>query len=553
MTRGLGGLKPVVEALNPRNARTLAEAGALDASSLLGLGRTLPWLIGRGQSLGILSQAHAHVIGSKPALIDVHGTVTWKELDQRANRAAHFLWAQGIRPGDKVGLLLRNGREIAELILAAQKLGVIAAPFNTWAKPKELQVTIEGAEPAVLVYDTRHSDQVRGVAHDHIPLLHVGDGGSALPRSTGYEEALEHQPATPPAPFTRARGTPKVIIHTSGTTGKPKGAARDTAAAGIGALTNILRVVPYHRDDVVFCPTPMFHSFGLATFVFSTAIGATLLTPDRFDAEDSLDWMERHRATAASFVPVMLRRIVSLPEEVKRRYDVSSIRIILASGSVLSEDVRRGAIELFGHVLYDLYGSTEIGWVAIATPDDMKNRPKTVGKPVPGIELAVLGADGRRLPPGHTGELYIKSEVLFEGYTSGEAKDVREGYMTIGDLGRIDDDGYVYVESRADDMVVVGGENVYPVEIERTIEDMPDVSEVAVVGVEDEEYGHVLAAFVVGTVSEDDVIAACKKELASYKVPRRVQVMDELPRNATGKVLKRKLAATLSGAEPLDD
>jgi fatty-acyl-CoA synthase len=254
-----------------------------------------------------------------------------------------------------------------------------------------------------------------------------------------------------------------------------------------------------------------------------------MVLPEKFDPERSLQLIEEHRVTAASFVPVMIRRIVSLPQEIRHRYDLASLRIVLASGSVLSQDLKRAAGELFGEVLYDLYGSTEAGWVAIATPDSIRARPGSVGHPVDGVEVAVFSGDGQRLGVGATGELHIKSDLVFDGYTSGDSKADRDGYMAIGDLGRFDEEGYLFVESRTDDMVVIGGENVYPIE------------EVTVLGLPDEEYGQVLAAFVVGSVGAEEITGHCKKELASYKVPRRIEMLDELPRTSTGKVLKREL------------
>jgi fatty-acyl-CoA synthase len=404
----------------------------------------------------------------------------------------------------------------------------------------------------MLVYDTKHAEQVQECAHQGIPLVYVGDEKDALPDSISYEELIGDQSTRPPPPFTRDRGSPKVVIHTSGTTGTPKGAERNASAAGIGTLANLLDRVPYRRDDIVFCPAPLFHSFGLATFTFAAALGATLVLPEQFDPEGSLKLIEEQKATAASFVPVMIKRIVSLDDEVKKKYDLSSLRVVLASGSAMSPELRQAAMELFGDVLYDLYGSTEIGWATIATPEDMKTKPKTVGRPVDGIEVAVFSESGDRMPDGETGELFIKSSILFEGYTSGESKDEREGYMSIGDLGYLDEDGHLFIEGRADDMVVVGGENVYPIEIEELIESMDGVDEAAVLGVKDDEYGEVLAAFVVGSASRDQVQSACKKDLASYKVPKRVEILDELPRTSTGKVLKRELIEKLEGADPLE-
>ncbi len=540
----MGGLEQVAEFLHPRTLKQLIRAGALSPMTPLAVGKSLPWLLGRGASLGILSAMNAVTVGDKPAVHDRRGSVTWRELDKRVNRMSNSLGAVGVNPGDHVAMLLRNGREWAEVALAAQRIGVVACPLNTWAKPKELAATIRNSRPHVLFYDTAHAAQVEECAPDNVPLVSVGDQAGSLKGSIPYEDLIAEHGEHPPAPFVRHRGTPKVIIQTSGTTGTPKAASRDATAAGMGVLANLMSVVPYRRDDVVYCPVPLFHSFGLATFTFATALGATLVLPERFDPEGSLELIDEHRATAASFVPVMVRRILSLDEDVKSRYDLSSLRIVMASGSVLSNEVRRGATELFGSVLYDLYGSTEAGWVAIATPGDMLIETHTVGRPVPGIEVKAMSATGEMLPNGEVGELFVRSKVMFEGYISGEdSKTGEDGWMSIGDLGHVDDDGFLYVEGRADDMVVVGGENVYPVEVERVIEDIPGVNEVAVVGLPDEEYGQILAAFLAGSVGEDEVAEACRKELASYKVPRRIEIMDELPRNATGKILKRELLA----------
>jgi fatty-acyl-CoA synthase len=538
-----GGLAQVLDALRPRTARRLLEAGALSPKSPLGIAAALPWLIGRGPSLGIVTQMHAVTLGGKTALIDRGGSLTWGDVDRRANQMAHALLAAGVEPGDKVGVLLRNGREMADVCLAAQKVGIIGCPLNTWAKAKELKAVMEGIEPRLMFYDVRHSAQVEAALDASVERVHVGPDDDATDGSVPFDAFIHGAPSGPPKPLTRNRGSARIIIQTSGTTGTPKGAPRDAASNGLGALANLIGSVPYRRSDVVLCPAPMFHSFGLATFTFATALGATLVLPERFDPEESLALIEEHRASAASFVPVMVRRIVSLPEEVKARYDLSSLRIVMTSGSALSIDLKRAATELFGEVLYDLYGSTEVGWVAIASPEVIKERPRSVGRPVEGIEVAVFSSEGERLPRGETGELYIKSDVLFEGYTSGETKDSRDGFMSVGDLGRLDEEGYLYIESRSDDMVVIGGENVYPIEVEETIEEIPGVSEVTVLGIEDDEYGQVLAAFVVGDTDEEEIRSRCKEELASYKVPRKIEILDELPRTSTGKVLKRDLAA----------
>lgn len=550
LTDGLGQLRDMAK---PRVMKRLREAGAVSPRSPLAVAKAFPWLLGRGPSMGIVSQMNSVTLQHKIAIFDREGSVTWAELDLRANRAANLFRDLGLRGNDRVAFLLRNGRAIAEATLGAQKLGIVACPLNTWAKTKELKATLENSRAKVLVYDTAHAEQVASCATEDLISYFVGDPAAALAGSLPWEEGLAGSSDGAPPPFTRDRGSAKIVIHTSGTTGTPKGAQRNASAAGMGALANLITIVPYRRDDVVFCPAPIFHSFGLATFVVSAALGSTMVLPERFDPEESLRLIQEHRATAASFVPVMIKRIVSLPNEVKARYDLSSLRVVLASGSAISPELRAAAIETFGDVLYDLYGSTEIGWVTIATPDDMRSKPKTVGKPVPGIEIAVFSDSGEKLGAGQTGELFIKSDILFEGYTSGETKDEREGYMSIGDVGHVDEDGHLFIEGRADDMVIVGGENIYPIEIEAVIEAVEGVEEAAVLGVSDEEYGEVLAAFIVGSASADEVAKICKQELASFKVPRRIEKVPELPRTGSGKVIKRELVAPVQGAETLGD
>ena len=535
------GLKQIGQFLHPRTIVQLRKANALAPKNSIAMLLSLPWLIGRGPSLGIITQMHGFSLARKAALHDRDGCLTWGELDKRANQAGHMLEELGVKGGDRVAMLLRNGREIVETTLGAQKLGMVACPLNTWAKPKELRFTLSEAKASVLIYDTKHSDQVEECAPEGLALVCVGNEDDAVANSYSYAELLSDQSVNPPPFLTREAQKPKVVIHTSGTTGTPKGASRNSSAAGVGALANLLSVVPYSRDDIIVLPAPMFHSFGLATFTFGTALGATFVMPEQFDPEGTLRAIEEHGATACSLVPVMIKRILTLDDEIKSRYDLSSLRVVMASGSAMSTEMRRAAMELFGNVLYDLYGSTEVGWVAIARPQDMLDHPGTVGKPVPGIKVAIFNEDGDRIGPGEIGEIYIKSDVMFEGYTSGDSKEVRDGYMTIGDLGYVDEGGFLFIEGRADDMVVVGGENIYPVEIEETLDDMDGVEDVAVMGVPDDEYGEVLGAFVVGTVKAEDVKKYCKDQLASYKVPKRVEILDELPRTSTGKVLKREL------------
>jgi fatty-acyl-CoA synthase len=515
--------------LDPKLLARLADAGAFDPRTAMGAAGTLPWLLGRGPSLGILGQIHATGRGGDTAVIDGQGSLSWAELDARSNRLAHALDDMGLKAGDRVATLLRNGREAVESMIACQKLGYEIAPLNTWAKPRELRTILERSEPAILIHDPRHEDQVREALGEE-------------PKDRGcfdYESLIAEQPPTQPFPI-GARGGGRVLIHTSGTSGKPKAASRSASGRAAFAFLQVLAVVPYRQDDVIVCPAPLFHSFGLLTLTIAMAVGSTIVLPEKFDPKGTLELIEEHRATAASLVPVMIRRILALSDE-EKDHDLSTLRIVLASGSAMGPDLRRNAMELFGEVLYDLYGSTEAGWVAIATPEDMRADPETLGKPVPGVDVAVYSEDGKRLDTGEGGTLFIKSDLVFEGYASGEETEERDGYLSIGDVGHLDEEGRLFVEGRGDEMVVVGGENVYPAEIEEVIDGIEGVEDVAVTGLKDEEYGEVLAAFVKGSVEPDRVKEVCKKELASFKVPKVVEIVEEMPRTGTGKVKKKEL------------
>jgi fatty-acyl-CoA synthase len=533
--------RQLIRLLDPVLVKRVLEAVRPGPSLAIGAAGSFPWLVGRGPSLGVLSQLNAIADPSKPAIIDRAGTVTFSELDKRSNQLTHALDELGVTPGRSIATLLRNGREFVETVFAAQKLGVQIAPLNTWAKPKELRSAVEGTDPVLVIYDAKHREQIKESVQKDVGLVAVGDRRRAARGSMAYESLLRDRPDSPQPPFTTDRGKPKIIIHTSGTSGKPKAASRGTSTKQVTSFLAMLTVVPYRRDDVILCPAPLFHSFGLLTLTVATVLGTTLVLPERFDPEETLDLMEEHRVTAASLVPVMIRRILALPASKRSDRDLSALRIVLASGSQMSPELRQDAMDLFGDVLYDLYGSTEAGWVAIATPEDIREDPKTLGKPVAGVDVAVFDENGDKVPTGETGVFHVKSDVVFEGYASGEETPGRKGYISIGDTGYVDDKGRLFVEGREDEMVVIGGENVYPAEIEETIEGLDGVEEVAVVGVPDDEYGEVLAAFVRGRVDPDRVRDACREELASFKVPKIVEVVDELPRTSTGKVVKKEL------------
>jgi fatty-acyl-CoA synthase len=535
----------VVNAVDRRTPRRLWEAGLLHPRWLLGGAATLPWLAGSGISLGLATRVHALTRAGTTAIVDREGTLSWKQLDARANRLAQALLARQDGSDAGIATLLRNGREAVEALVAAQKAGLATSPLNTWASRDELAVLLERRPPEVLIYDRRHADQLRGSVPEETTLVAAGPGGGTVAGSLGYEDLLDRSTAAPPSPL-QGRGTNRVVIHTSGTTGVPKAAARDLGSSGATAVLAFIQTVPYRGDDVIVCPAPIFHAFGLATVATSLVLGATLVLPDTFEPHAVLDLIEEHDATAVSMVPVMLRRVLDLPDDAWADRDLSGLRILLVSGSATSPQLRRETRERVGEVMYDLYGSTEAGWVAIATPATIRERPESVGRPVTGVEVAIVDTDGTRLPRGDTGRVMVRSGARFAGYLSGEEVDEEHGFLDTGDLGVLDEDGFLHIVGRADEMVVVGGENVYPIEVESVIDELDGVDDVAVLGVEDREYGQVLAAAVVGDVAADAVRAHCREKLASFKVPREVVVVDELPRTSTGKVRKPDLREQLA-------
>jgi fatty-acyl-CoA synthase len=337
----------------------------------------------------------------------------------------------------------------------------------------------------------------------------------------------------------------RVVILTSGTTGSPKGAQRrqpeslDPAAA-------LFSMIPLRAREHTMLAAPMFHSWGFAHFTLGMALSSTLVMRRKFDPEDTLSAMAQHECTALVVVPVMLQRMLELPAETIERYDLRALRVIAASGSALPGELALQVMDRFGDVLYNLYGSTEVAWATIATPKDLREAPGTAGRPPRGTVVKLLDENGAEVGEGETGRIFVGNEMAMDGYTGGGGKQVVGGLMSSGDVGHFDDQGRLFVAGRDDEMIVSGGENVFPREVEDLLASHHAVSEVAVIGVADEQFGQRLRAFVVlesgrGS-SADELKDHVKANLARYKVPREIVFLEELPRNATGKVLKRELA-----------
>jgi acyl-CoA synthetase (AMP-forming)/AMP-acid ligase II len=355
--------------------------------------------------------------------------------------------------------------------------------------------------------------------------------------------------ATSEAPLAAPEHPGQIVLLSSGTTGTPKGARRHldrSAVRGSSSALGLVSRIPVRAGDVTLVAAPLFHTWGLSNLLLCAGLSSPMVLRERFDPTDVLAQIHRHRVAALVAVPAMLQRILELPAAERARYDTSSLRLVALSGSALPGDLATRWMDAYGDHLYSLYGSTEVAAVAIAGPDDLRHAPDTAGPVLPGIDVRLLDEHGHEVPRGQRGRIFVRSGLLFDGYTGGGGKEVIDGYMSSGDLGRLDPDGRLYVDGREDDMIVSGGENVVPQEVEEVILRLPGVAEAVVVGVPDPEFGQRLRAVIVptpgATPTPDEVRAWVREHLARFKVPRDVVVVPELPRNITGKVLRRALS-----------
>jgi fatty-acyl-CoA synthase len=475
------------------------------------------------------------------ALIDERGALTFEQVHRRTNALASGLHAAGVSEGDGVAIMCRNHRGFIEATVACSKLGAGALYLNTAFAGPQIADVLQREDPVAVVYDAEFANLVADGARGRRRFVAWSEPGEDHREDPTLEELIAAGSDRDPSPPAE-KG--KVVILTSGTTGTPKGARRKEPDS-LEPMAALLSKIPLRARETTVIAAPMFHSWGFAHFTLALPLASTLILRRRFDPEETLRAVAQHRATTLAVVPVMLQRMLDLDPETIARYDVSSLRIIALSGSALPGELALRAMDTFGDVLYNLYGSTEVAWATIATPEDLRAAPGTAGRPPLGTTVKLLDDSGREVAPGTPGRIFVANEMMFEGYTGGGGKEVVDGLMSTGDVGRFDSEGRLFVEGRDDEMIVSGGENVFPREVEDLLADHAEVEEVAVVGVADDEFGQRLKAFVVvragGSLTEDAVKDYVKRNLARYKVPREVVFIPELPRNATGKVLKREL------------
>jgi fatty-acyl-CoA synthase len=476
---------------------------------------------------GLLGNAAARY-GDAPAITDDRGTVSFRELDEMSNALARGLLANGMRAATVVATLHRNSRDVMVSVGAANKIGVRTVLMNTGsAGPQLADVSARESVSCILVDDE------------------FEDILSSLPpqtlRFSGQQELIDNQ-STAPMPAPRQPGG--MALLTSGTTGTPKGVPRTRIDPLQSA--QLLDRIPWPRDAAYYIAAPLFHATGLATCALGLALGSRVVTARRFDAEATLKAIADYRVGAVVLVPTMLQRILDLGPEVLSKYDTSSLAVLFAAGSSLSPNLCRRTHDAFGAVLYNLYGSTEVAVAAVATPHELHRAPGTVGRPPVGCTVAIYDENRRKVTePNKVGTVFVSSGLSFSGYTDGGNKEIVDGLLSTGDTGHFDETGLWFIDGRDDDMIVSGGENVFPLEVENLLADHPDIVEASVVGVDDAEFGKRLVAYVVSRpgreLDADAVKSHVRAHLARHKIPRDVLFVKQLPRNETGKVLRKQL------------
>jgi acyl-CoA synthetase (AMP-forming)/AMP-acid ligase II len=491
---------------------------------------------GASPAMGAAAAAihHPHEI----ALVDERGPLTFERMHRRSNALAHAFAEMGIGYGDGIGIMCRNHRGFVETTLAAAKLGASALYLNTMFAGPQLAEVTRREGPKILVYDEEFAGLLEGVEESVTRVVGWSDGGSDEVTLEQLIAAGEESDLKPPP------DKPRFIVLTSGTTGTPKGAQR-SSPDGLLAIAALIEKIPFRSRETMMIAAPLFHSWGFFHFIMSLPTSSTMVLRRRFDPEDTLRAVQKSRAQVLVAVPVMVQRILRLPAETLDRYDLSSLRITSLSGSALPGELAIEWMDRFGDTIYNLYGSTEVAYATVATPEDLRAAPGTAGRPPRGTVVRICDENGREVPKGEVGRIFVGNEMSFEGYTGGGGKEIVDGLLSSGDVGHFDAAGRLFIDGRDDEMIVSGGENVFPREVEDLLSDHEAVVEAAVIGVEDEEFGQRLKAFVVVTpeaaVGEDDLKAHVKANLASYKAPREIEFLPELPRNATGKILKREL------------
>jgi fatty-acyl-CoA synthase len=494
----------------------------------------LKWGPSFPSGVGIVAARHPNQL----AIIDDAGEITWSELRQQVNQLSHALQERGVTAGDSVALLARNHRNFIIAMVAIMQLGGRVLLLNTMASGSQLAELTQREGAKFIMLDEEFLSVGEAAGRDKLILTWADSDQTDIPT---IDAVIKDQPTSQTS---KPKRSGQVIIFTSGTTGLPKGAKREEPE-GLDPMITFFGAIPYGGNSTVVLASPLFHSWGLINFGFGLMTAPTYVLRRRFLADQVLKDIEKYRADVLVVVPLMMQKLVDLDPTIIKSADVSSLRITAASGSALPGDLATQYMDTFTDSVYNFYGATEVGWATIASPEDLRAAPGTAGRPPWHTTVRILDAEGIEVPQGATGTIYVGNDMPFGGYTDGNTKKFAGDLMSTGDLGHFDSDGRLFVSGRDDDMIVSGGENVFPRELEDALANHPDVADVVVTGVPDDKFGQVLVAYVVkrpgATLTHEDIVAYAKERVARFAVPRQTAFLDELPRNPTGKVMKREL------------
>ena len=439
-----------------------------------------------------------------------------------------------------MGILARNHRGFLDALFAAAKSGTRIVLLNTDFGGAQLGDVVRREGVDLLVHDAEYTEAVTGID----VRLGTIKAWSETRVADGLEALIADGDPSPPR---RPAAEPKLVILTSGTSGTPKGAPR-SGPHSLMPAGGLLSKAPFRAREVTECCVPLFHALGFGHLMLALLFGSTLVVRRRFDPEQTLDSLSTHRATTMIAVPITLRRIIDLGPEAWAGRNLAALRIIFVAGSQLGAGLCMAAQRVFGPVVYNMYGSTEVAYATIATPDDLAAEPGCVGRVVPGTVVKLFDEQGREVPAGTLGRIFVANGIQFDGYTGGGTKESIDDLIAAGDIGHFDGSGRLFIDGRVDDMIVSGGQNVFPAEVEEALADHPDILEAAVIGVPDDEYGQRLRAYIAlnpgASLTEGDVKDYVRQRLARFKVPRDVRFVDALPRSPTGKVVRRLLDTT---------
>ena len=485
-------------------------------------------LIRQGVSPAGFVAAGAALFPHRVFVQDERGAITYEEFNARTDSLGNAFRGLGLGEGDRIGVLCRNHRYFLEAMVAAAKIGVDSVLLNTdLAGVRTLEIAAE--------------QNLRTIVAD-IEFHHRFAGGGTKPTLIGAWPGTHFDDLVADYGDRRlikpCRQGDQIIL-TSGTTGQEVALPRVALERQPGTLAAIVERVPMRAGDPFFIGAPLFHAWGFGNLTLALVLGATVVLRNRFDPQTAIAAIAEHRVRSVALVPVMAQRLVDLPDAVFERYDVSSVTNVQLSGSAFNEEFYRRFRDRFGEVLFNAYGSTEVGGISYASPVDIAMAPDTAGLPLRGTVITIRDAHGKVVPTGDTGAIHVRRTLSAYGHTPPRS------LVRTGDIGHIDSQGRLFITGRIDDMIVSGGENVYPSEIEKLLASIPEIVEAAVVGVTDAEFGQRLRAWVVltptSTLTVDEIRSFVKSNLARYKVPRDVYVVSELPRNSTGKIVKRLL------------